>query len=82
MLGIAITKADERKKYFKQTMETLKEMEGVSLFEKYIRVDSAVEWAQDSSMPVVAFKKTSRSAGEYIELTKEIMDYANRKKCD
>lgn len=82
VLGIAITKADERKKYFKQTMETLKEMEGVSLFEKYIRVDSAVEWAQDSSMPVVAFKKTSRSAGEYIELTKEIMDYANRKKCD
>lgn len=82
VLGIAITKADERKKYFKQTMETLKEMEGVSLFEKYIRVDSAVEWAQDSSMPVVAFKKTSRSAGEYIELTKEIMEYANRKKCD
>ncbi len=78
VLGIAITKADERKKYFKQTMETLKEMEGVRLFENYIRVDSTVEWAQDNSQPVVAFKKTSRSAVEYIALAKEIMKYANR----
>ena len=82
VLGIAITKADERKKYFKQTLETLREMEGATLFENYIRVDSAVEWAQDNSKPVVAFKKTSRSAVEYTNLTKEIMDYANRKKCD
>lgn len=78
ILGIAITKADERKKYFKQTMETLQATEGVRLFENHIRVDSAVEWAQDSSKPVVAFKKTSRSAVEYTELTKEIMKYANR----
>lgn len=78
VLGIAITKADERKKYFKQTLETLKEMEGVRLFDNYIRVDSAVEWAQDNSKPVVAFKKNSRSAVEYIALAKEIMKYANR----
>ncbi len=78
ILGIAITKADERKKYFKQTMETLQATEGVRLFENHIRVDSAVEWAQDSSKPVVAFKKTSRSAVEYTQLTKEIMKYANR----
>ena len=78
VLGIAVTKADERKKYFKQTMETLNEMEGVRLFENYIRVDSAVEWSQDNSQPVVTFKKNSRSAKEYIELTKEIMKYADR----
>ena len=78
VLGIAVTKADERKKYFKHTMETLNEMEGVRLFENYIRVDSAVEWAQDNSQPVVTFKKNSRSAKEYIELTKEIIQYANR----
>ena len=78
VLGIAITKADERKKYFKQTMQTLKETDGARLFENYIRVDSAVEWAQDNSKPVVAYKKTSRSAVEYINLTKEIMGYANR----
>ncbi len=78
ILGIAITKADERKKYFKQTLQTLREMEGARLFEQYVRVDSAVEWAQDNSKPVVAFKKTSRSAVEYIALAKEIMSYADR----
>ena len=79
ILGIAITKADERKKYFKQTLQTLQELDGVTLFDTYIRVDSAVEWAQDSSRPVVDFKKTSRSAMEYIQLTKEIIDNVNRK---
>ena len=79
VLGVAVTKADERKKYFKQTLETLQEMEAAPLFENYIRVDSAVEWAQDNSKPVVAYKKNSRSAVEYIKLAKEITDYANRK---
>ena len=82
ILGVAITKADERKKYFKQTLETLREMEGVALFDNYVRVDSAVEWAQDNSKPVVAYKKSSRSAMEYTQLTKEIMEHADRKKCD
>jgi chromosome partitioning protein len=82
ILGIAITKADERKKYFKQTLETLKEIEDVTLFETYIRVDSAVEWAQDCSRPVVDYKKTSRSATEYIQLTKEIIENVNRKECN
>jgi chromosome partitioning protein len=78
IMGIAITKADERKNYFKQTLETLKETEGVRLFENYVRVDSAIEWAQDNSKPVVAYKKSSRSATEYTNLTKEIMQYADR----
>lgn len=79
ILGIAITKADERKKYFKQTLETLQALKGVHLFDTCVRVDSAVEWAQDSSRPVVAFKKTSRSAMEYIKLTKEMIENVNRK---
>ncbi|MBQ8374660.1 MAG: ParA family protein [Clostridia bacterium] len=78
VLGIAVTKADERKKYFKQTLETLQAMEGVYLFETYVRVDSAIEWSQDNSKPVVAYRKTSRSALEYIELTKEIIKNVNR----
>ena len=78
VMGIAITKADERKSYFKQTLETLKEGDIARLFETYIRVDSAIEWSQDNSEPVVAFKKYSRSALEYKKLTKEIIEYANR----
>lgn len=78
VLGIAITKADERKKYFKQTLDILENMDGVRLFKNYIRVDSAIEWSQDNSKPVVAYRKTSRSAVEYTELTKEILEYVNR----
>lgn len=78
ILGIAVTKADERKKYFKQTLETLKCMDGVRLFDTYVRVDSTIEWSQDNSVPVVAFKKSSRSAQEYTMLTKEIESYVNR----
>ena len=78
ILGIAVTKADERKKYFKQTMETLKGLGEIRLFENYIRVDSAIEWSQDNSKPVIAYKKTSRSAVEYKNLAKEIMKYADR----
>lgn len=78
LMGIAVTKVDTRKSYFKQTMETLKEQEDVRVFDTYIRVDSSVEWAQDNSVPVVAYKKSSRSAKEYMELAKEIEEYGSR----
>ena len=78
VMGIMITKADERKNYFKQTLETLKESDATRVFDTYVRVDSAVEWAQDNSKPVVAYKKYSRSAIEYTKLAKEIIEYANR----
>lgn len=70
--GIVITKVDARKNYFKQTIETLRELDDVKVFDTYIRVDSGIEWSQDNNMPVIAYKKSSRSAKEYMELTKEI----------
>ena len=78
LLGIAITKASERKDYFKQTVETLSSLENVRLFDTIIRVDSAVEWSQDNSKPVMAYKKRSRAALEYLELAKEIKKYVSR----
>lgn len=75
LLGIAVTKVDERKNYVKQTMDTLRGAgEEVYVFSSYIRVDSAVEWSQDHSKPVAVYKKNSRSAKEYMELTKEVME--------
>lgn len=73
LLGIAVTKVDERKNYFRQTLETLKELDDVKVFENYIHVDSAIEWAQDDSSPVLVYKKSSRSAKEYYELAKEVI---------
>lgn len=70
--GIVITKVDTRKNYFKQTLDTLKELDDVKVFNTYIRVDSGIEWSQDNNVPVIAYRKSSRSAGEYMELAKEI----------
>lgn len=78
LMGIVVTKADTRKGYFKQTMETLQAMEEIHLFTTCIRVDSAVEWAQDNSAPVCAYKKSSRSAKEYMEFAKEVNEIGSR----
>lgn len=78
LLGIAVTKASERKNYFKQTIDTLSSLDNVRLFDSIIRVDSTVEWSQDNSKPVMAYKKNSRAALEYMELAKEIKKYASR----
>ena len=43
--GIVITKVDTRKNYFRQTIETLRELDDVKVFDTYIRVDSGVEWS-------------------------------------
>ena len=76
--GIVVTKVDTRKNYFKQTMETLHELEEIYVFDTFIRVDSSVEWAQDNSAPVVEYNKSSRSAKEYTELTEEVMKRVSR----
>ena len=74
--GLVITKVDTRKSYFKQTLETLKELEDVRVFDTYIRVDSGIEWSQDNHTPIMAYKKSSRCAAEYMELAKEIAQIA------
>ncbi|WP_099467067.1 ParA family protein [Konateibacter massiliensis] len=78
LMGVVITKVDERKNYFKQTIQTLQEVDDVHLFDAYVRVDSSIEWAQDNSKTVIAYKKSSRSAKEYMALAEEVMNYGNR----
>ena len=81
ILGVAVTKVNERKNYFRQTVDVLTDMEeerGIHLFRNYVRVDSSVEHAQDDSKPVMAYKRTSRAALEYLALAKEVMEYAHR----
>ena len=71
--GVLITKVDTRKSYFKQTLEVLQDLEDVKVFDTYIRVDSTVEWSQDDHKPIMAYKKSCRSAKEYMALTEEIV---------
>ena len=74
VLGIVVTKVDTRKNYFKQTFESLRSLEDIKVFDTYIRVDSSVEWSQDNNMPIMAYRKSSRSAQEYMALTEEIVN--------
>ena len=78
LLGVVITRLDARKNYGRQTLEVLHEYEDVTVFDTVIRVDSEIEWAQDDSRPVMAHRKSARSAAEYMELAKEVERYVRR----
>ena len=65
---------DTRKNYFKQTIEALENLGNVHVFKEVIRLDSAVEWAQDNSKPVVFYKPSSRASKEFESVAEEIMD--------
>ena len=75
LLGVVITKVDERKKYYRQTCDVLSQYSDIPVFKTVIHVDSAVEWAEDNSLPVSAFRKSARSADEFRHLAKEIIKY-------
>ena len=72
ILGVLITKVDERKNYYHQTAQTLRELDDIRVFDNVIHVDSAIEWAQDASSTVVVYKRSARSAKEYLNLAKEV----------
>ncbi len=78
VMGVLITKVDERKNYYKQTKEILAGYESIHVFDSFIHVDTAIEWAQDASVPVGVYKKSTRSAKEFKKLAKEVMAHGSR----
>lgn len=78
VMGVLITKVDERKNYYRQTKEILADYENIRVFQTFIHVDSAVEWSQDASKPVSVYKKSTRSAREFKKLAEEVMQYGSR----
>lgn len=78
IMGVLISKVDERKNYYRQTKEILDSYDSINVFESFIHVDSAIEWAQDASKPVSAYKKSTRSSKEFEMLAKEVIEYGSR----
>ena len=78
IMGVLITKVDERKNYYRQTREILENYKEIHVFDSVIHVDSTVEWAQDASKPVAVYKKSARSAAEFKKLTEEVIGYGSR----
>lgn len=74
VLGVLITKVDERKNYYRQTREILENFEEIRVFHSFIHVDASIEWAQDASKPVAVHRKSTRSAAEFRNAVKEIME--------
>lgn len=72
VLGVLITKVDERKNYYRQTREILDHFEEIHVFDSFIHVDSSIEWAQDASKPVSVYKKSTRSAAEFKKTAEEV----------
>ncbi len=73
ILGIVLTKVNTRKNYYKDTKDYLSSIDEIRVFDSIIRTDSTIEWAQDNSRPVAAYRKSARSSGEYEALTDEIL---------
>lgn len=74
VLGVLITKVDERKNYYRQTREILESFKEIRVFRSFLHVDASVEWAQDASKPVAVYKKSARSAVEFKNTVKEITE--------
>ena len=55
-------------------------VDDVHIFDSIIRLDSNIEWSQDNSKPVIDFKKSSRSAKEYLDLAKEVAECGCRER--
>ena len=78
IMGVLITKVDERKNYYKQARDILGNYKAIHVFESFIHVDSAIEWAQDASEPVAKYKKSTRSAVEFKKLAEEVIKHGSR----
>ncbi|NBH83131.1 ParA family protein [bacterium C-53] len=80
VMGVLITKVDERKNYYRHARGILDAYDGIHVFDTFIHVDSTVEWAQDNSKPVAVYKKNTRSALEYRKLAEEVIRYGSGKR--
>ncbi|MBD5551175.1 MAG: ParA family protein [Lachnospiraceae bacterium] len=74
IMGVLITKVDERKNYYRQTREILESYREIHVFDSFIHVDASIEWAQDASKPVAVYKKSTRSAAEFKKIAEEMIN--------
>lgn len=73
IMGVLITKYDERKNIAKDLVPKLKDVFENQVFDTIIRVDSKIEYAQENRKPIVFYKVDSRGAKDYMDLAKEVL---------
>lgn len=73
IMGVLVTKFDERKTIAKDLIPKLRDVFEDQVFETIIRVDSQIEYAQENRKPIVFYKKDARGTIDYINLAKEVL---------
>ena len=74
VLGVLLTKADDRINVTKDIQDTLRDMFGDKLFNTYIHHNSKILESQRDHKPINYFDKKSRGYLEYKELAKEVIE--------
>ncbi len=75
--GIAVTKVDTRKSYYKQTMEHCMNLRIFMYLSRLSEWDSSVEWSQDNSIRLWNIK-IKQKCQEYTRLAEEVMELCRR----
>lgn len=74
VLGVLLTKADDRINVTREMKETLEEIFSDKLFTTYIHHNSKIIESQRAAKPINFFDKGSRGYKEYKELAREVME--------
>lgn len=74
VLGVLLTKADDRINVTKDMKDTLADMFGDKLFDTYIHHNSKIIESQKHKKPINFFDKKSRGYLEYKDLAKEVIE--------
>lgn len=73
ILGVLLTKADDRINVTRDMKDTLTDMFGDKLFDTYIHHNSKIIESQKENMPINFFDKKSRGYLEYKDLAEEVI---------
>jgi chromosome partitioning protein len=74
LLGVILTKFDERKKMNQNVQEQLEKEFGSMVFQTHIRTCIALAKAQEAGVDVFSFDKNSHAAKDYHELAEELIN--------
>jgi len=82
IMGVLITMFDIRKNIAKDTRKKLEAVFTNQIFETVIRVNSAIESAQDEQKPIIYYSQRCNAFDDYLSVSQEIMDYIEGENTD
>ena len=75
IMGVLITQFDSRKNMAKDIKEQLSKVFNNQIFDTVIRVNSQIEYSQNSQTPIVYFNQKCNAFEDYCKVAQDIMDF-------